>query len=98
MTSRNFKVIIVGGGPIGLTAAHALEKAKIDFLLLEQRDDVVVNTGSNLVLRPNGIQAMMELGLQADLDSVSTPLTRIDRLDHNAHDLGGLEFFEMMKQ
>lgn len=98
MNKADFKVIIVGGGPVGLTAAHALERAGIDFLLLEARPHAIIDSGSNLVLRPNGIQALMELGLQGDLDLVSTPLTRMDRLDHNAHDLGGLEYFEMMKQ
>lgn len=98
MSDTHFRVIVVGGGPVGLTAAHALEKAGIDFVLLEARPEAIINTGSNLVLRPNGIQAMMELGLMAELDAVSTPLTHMDRLDHNAYDLGGLEFFEMMKQ
>lgn len=98
MSGTDFKVIVVGGGPVGLTAAHALERAGIDFLLLEARPDATMNTGSNLVLKPNGLQALAELGLHAEIDAVSTPLSHVDRLDHSAHDLGGLEYFEMMKQ
>src|SRR5689334_7614331 len=32
MGETSFKAIIVGGGPVGLMAAHALEKANIDFV------------------------------------------------------------------
>jgi 2-polyprenyl-6-methoxyphenol hydroxylase-like FAD-dependent oxidoreductase len=98
MSITDYKVIVVGGGPVGLTAAHALEQAGIDFLLLESRAEPIINAGSNLVLKPNGIQALAQLSLEDDLNAVSTALGRFDRLDHDAHDLGNVEFFEMMKQ
>ena len=54
MGDDNFKVIIVGGGPVGLIAAHVLLRAGIDFVLLESRPDICVNLGANLVLLPSG--------------------------------------------
>ncbi|KAJ5755732.1 FAD binding domain-containing protein [Penicillium manginii] len=48
MSSPPFKVIVVGGGPVGLTAAHALHHAGIDFVVLEARDSVVLDQGGQL--------------------------------------------------
>lgn len=93
MTDNNFKVIVVGGGPVGLTAAHALYKAGIDFLVLERRPAPVIDAGSNLVLSPVGIRVLSQLGLNHALTSVSTPLGRIDRLDHRGRDIGDSEIF-----
>jgi len=52
MSVSNFNVIVVGGGPVGLTAAHALTQAGIPFTVLETRPSVVIDAGSNLVLLP----------------------------------------------
>lgn len=98
MTTSSFRAIIVGGGPVGLTAAHALERAGIDFVLLEQRPHVVIDAGANLVMLPDGMRACAELGLQDALDAVSTPLARIGRLDHQSRDIGDLHWFEMMRK
>jgi 2-polyprenyl-6-methoxyphenol hydroxylase-like FAD-dependent oxidoreductase len=46
------KAIVVGGGPVGLVAAHALTHAGLDFVLLESRPNIVIDAGSNLVLLP----------------------------------------------
>ena len=40
MASTRFQVIIVEGGVGGLTLANALEKAKVDYVLLESKDEV----------------------------------------------------------
>ena len=98
MGAPNFKVIIVGGGPVGLTAAHALHKAGIDSLLLEQRPHVVIDTGSNLVMTPMGLRAMAQLDLLDDINAVSSPLSRIDRLDHSGRDIGDVQFFTQMEK
>jgi len=50
MLNNPFKVIIVSGGLVGLTAAYALHLANINFVVLERNDDVAVNVGASLVL------------------------------------------------
>jgi 2-polyprenyl-6-methoxyphenol hydroxylase-like FAD-dependent oxidoreductase len=63
MAPEIFKVIIVGGGPVGLLAAHALALAGLDFLVLEQRENIVQDEGASLVLGPNSLRVMHQLGL-----------------------------------
>jgi 2-polyprenyl-6-methoxyphenol hydroxylase-like FAD-dependent oxidoreductase len=98
MGARSFRVIVVGGGPVGLTAAHALHRAGIDFLVLERRPEVVIDAGSNLVLSPVGLRTMTQLDIVGDLNAISSPLGRIDRLDHNGRDIGDVQFFNQMKK
>jgi 2-polyprenyl-6-methoxyphenol hydroxylase-like FAD-dependent oxidoreductase len=97
-TSSNFKVIVVGGGPVGLTAAHALTQAGIDFVLLERRQEVVIDAGSNLVLSPVGLRTLAQLGIQKEIYAVSSPLSRVDRIDHNGKNIGDVEFFKQMEK
>ena len=98
MTASNFKVIVVGGGPVGLTAAIALEKAGIDFILLERRTDVVLDAGSNLVLTPEGIRSLTQLGLIDAINAISSPLGKINRVDHDGHNMGDMHWFVLMKE
>ncbi|KAK0742923.1 hypothetical protein B0T18DRAFT_439030 [Schizothecium vesticola] len=98
MSSKNIKVIIVGGGPVGLTAAHALSRAGIDFVLLESRPSVVIDAGSNLVLNPIGLRILGEMGLLETLNNVSSPLGKVQRFDHDGHDLGDINFFVRWKE
>ena len=98
MAASNFKVIVVGGGPVGLIAALALEKAGIDFVMLERRPNVVIDAGSNLVLLPIGLRAFYQLGLHDQLNAVSSPLDRIHRMDHTGRDIGDAQWFVEMKK
>lgn len=94
MTSAHFRAIIVGGGPVGLTAAHALSRAGIDFLVLERSPNMVVDAGSNLVLLPMALRTLYQLGLRSTLESVSSPLGTIHRIDHHGRPLGDMKWFE----
>ncbi|UKZ57146.1 hypothetical protein TrVGV298_010998 [Trichoderma virens] len=93
MSPMGFKVIVVGGGPVGLVAAHALSRAGIDFVLLESRPSIVIDAGSNLVINPMGLRVLGQLGLLPAFDAVSSPLAQIERLDHNGKDLGTSQAF-----
>ncbi|OAQ98954.1 hypothetical protein LLEC1_00604 [Akanthomyces lecanii] len=93
-----FKVLIAGGGPVGLTAALALSKANIEFTLLEKRRQAVSNAGSDLVLSPIGLRALSQLGLYSELSAASTPLGAIQRSDHEGNDLGQVKIFEYMQE
>ena len=98
MAATNFKVIVVGGGPVGLTAAHALSKAGINFSVLERRSEIVIDAGSNLVLSPVGLRTIMQLGILKEINAVSSPLSRIDRLDHKGRNIGDVQFFKQMQK
>lgn len=93
MPSKGFKAIVVGGGPVGLTTAHALSRANIDFVLLERRSSPVIDAGSNLVLNPMGLRALDQLGLGSSLEEVSSTLGLVKRQDHQGRDIGDAYWF-----
>lgn len=68
------KVIVVGGGPVGLVAAHALYLAGIDFVLLEKRDSVTDNTGASVVLAPPSLRILSQFGLREKLEAAGAEL------------------------
>lgn len=79
MPSTPFKVIVVGGGPVGLIAAHALSHAGIEFVVLERRESVVLDQGASLVIGPPTLRVLHQLGLLDQLmaigGQVNTSLT-----------------------
>ena len=98
MSTNASRIIVVGGGPVGMTAAHALTKAGIDFVLLESRPEIVLNAGSNLVLSAMGLRALGQLGLLPALTKVSSPVTKFKRFDHKGRDLGDTWFFTFFQE
>ncbi|KAI1327603.1 FAD/NAD(P)-binding domain-containing protein [Xylariaceae sp. FL0255] len=98
MSSNNFKVIIVGGGPVGLTSAHALSRAGIDFVILEGREDATPIGGSHLVMNSLGWRALSELGLSDVVKQVTTDLPKIKRINDQGRDIGDSLFFEFHKR
>ena len=98
MSLKAFKVIIVGGGPVGLTAAHSLSQAGLDFVVLESRAKIVQDAGSNLVLLPIGLRVLAQLGLLATIESISSPMARFKRIDHKGRDLGDTLWFTYLKE
>ncbi|CAO2653295.1 Nn.00g027060.m01.CDS01 [Neocucurbitaria sp. VM-36] len=60
--NRDFRVIIGGGGISGLTLANALEKAEIDYILLEARDTIHPQIGASIGLFANGGRIFDQLG------------------------------------
>ncbi|QYS94606.1 Flavoprotein monooxygenase [Trichoderma simmonsii] len=63
MAVTDFKVIIVGGGPVGLTAAHALHKAGIDFTVLERSNEIAMDVGASIALGSATLRVLHQLGL-----------------------------------
>ncbi|KAH8651654.1 hypothetical protein BGZ61DRAFT_375282 [Ilyonectria robusta] len=98
MSSNAFKVIIVGGGPVGLTAAHSLSQANLDFVVLERRTKIVEDAGSNLVLLPIGLRVLSQLGMLPKIESVSSPMSRFRRIDYNGRDIGDTLWFTHSKE
>ncbi|KAL5334132.1 hypothetical protein BJX70DRAFT_391677 [Aspergillus crustosus] len=61
-TLRPCKVIIVGSSLAGLALALMLEKAGIDYILLEAYDEIVANVSAGIVMLPNGLRILDHFG------------------------------------
>lgn len=85
MSVDKFKVIVVGGGPVGLTAAHALSRAGIDFVVLEHRASVTTDVGASLVLWPQGLRVLAQLGLRERLEGIGAELKRTKTMTADAY-------------
>ncbi len=59
---KRFRVVIVGGGPVGLCLAHSLTLAGIDYVLLESRDVIVEKSGFGLALWPHSVRILDQIG------------------------------------
>jgi 2-polyprenyl-6-methoxyphenol hydroxylase-like FAD-dependent oxidoreductase len=84
--SRPFRVIIGGGGISGLTLANALEKAKIDYVLLEGRDSIAPQVGASIGIFANGGRILDQLGCYEKLEEQTVPLN----MYHNRYENGTL--------
>ena len=62
-----FKVLIVGAGIGGLTLAHALDKANIDYVLLD-KGVVAPAWGTSITIHPHGCRILHQIEC---LDAVS---------------------------
>lgn len=72
----SFKVIVIGGGPVGLVAAHSLSKAGIDFVVLERRPEVFQDVGASLVIFPHNIRVLSQFGLLPKLREIGHEVLR----------------------
>ncbi|KAI0525605.1 hypothetical protein F5B22DRAFT_642613 [Xylaria bambusicola] len=73
---KPFRAIIVGGGLLGLTAAHIFAKTDMDYVVLEQHHDLMPKIGSLLSLMPHTFRVLDQLDA---LDAVSSVVTRVDQ-------------------
>ena len=81
----NFRVIIVGGGPIGLAAAHTLRLAGIDYIVLEQRPSVFEELGAAIGLSAFSLRVMHQFGVLESLQSVGTEIEFWQRFDESGY-------------
>ncbi|KAI1652958.1 FAD/NAD(P)-binding domain-containing protein [Daldinia decipiens] len=71
---ESFKVIIAGGGIAGLTLANALEKAGVDFLLLEKRE-IAPQTGASIIIQCHTARVLEQLGIWNEIWAATFSLT-----------------------
>ena len=77
MTGTDFKVIIVGGGVSGLTLANALERADIDYVLLERREEIAPYVGASVAITANGARVLDQLGCYETILEQTAPFNFI---------------------
>jgi 2-polyprenyl-6-methoxyphenol hydroxylase-like FAD-dependent oxidoreductase len=96
--SGGFRVIIAGGGIAGLTLANALEKAGIDYVLLEARDTITPKAGASIGFFANGSRILDQLGCFEDMEKETCALHRGRSRDKNGvqfHTQNGIKLYEV---
>ncbi|KAK8097764.1 uncharacterized protein PG998_013250 [Apiospora kogelbergensis] len=68
----SFRVIIVGAGPVGLYLAHALSRAGIDYVVLEQHESVRRWQGAGVLLWPQTLRLLNQIGLYEKAEEIFT--------------------------
>ncbi len=71
---KGFRVVIAGGGLGGLTLANALERAGIDYVLLEARDVIDPAVGASMGIMPNGSRILDQLDCFDDILDLTYPI------------------------
>ncbi|KAF9397251.1 hypothetical protein BGZ94_006366, partial [Podila epigama] len=89
MAPPQFKVIIAGGGISGLAMGVMLERAGIDYIILEAQDEIRP-LGAVVYLGPPLMRVMEQLGLLDDLIRNSNFMTGVTLLDHNLNKIARL--------
>ncbi|KAI0142222.1 hypothetical protein GGR57DRAFT_486160 [Xylariaceae sp. FL1272] len=79
---HKFRVIVAGGGVVGLTLANALEKAGIDYVLLEKRT-IAPDLGASIGILYNTTRVYEQLGFFDKVAAATVPI--LDRLHFNEH-------------
>ncbi|RYO88713.1 hypothetical protein DL764_008700 [Monosporascus ibericus] len=69
----SFRVIIVGGSVAGLTLALSLERAGIDYLVLEARDQISPQVGASIGIFSNGARILDQLGIYDSIEQHTDP-------------------------
>lgn len=79
-SGKPFRVIIAGGSIAGLTLANALERAGIDYVLLEKRQ-VAPNIGQSLLVLPCTSRVLEQLGIADLLKQIAIPIHTREHYD-----------------
>ncbi|KAE8143620.1 hypothetical protein BDV38DRAFT_289532 [Aspergillus pseudotamarii] len=77
MAESPMRIIIVGGSVTGLTLAHCLDRAGIDYIVLEKHEEIHPQIGASVVIFPNGGRILEQLGLYQRIEDLSQKLRRI---------------------
>ncbi|CAP73275.1 uncharacterized protein PODANS_2_6720 [Podospora anserina S mat+] len=86
------KVIIIGGGPIGLTLAQILTSAGVDFTILERRSTVTPEEGAGIAIGPTSFRLYDQLGLLPQMEAISTPIPHKHVLQRDGKVYNSYEF------
>ncbi|KAH8880473.1 FAD/NAD(P)-binding domain-containing protein [Thozetella sp. PMI_491] len=92
MTGSAFRVIVVGGGPVGLTTAHILTKANIDFVVLERGPTVHPDIGACFAIWPQTVRTLDQLGLYEAVLSISHECETQVQLTHKGKQFNRIAF------
>jgi 2-polyprenyl-6-methoxyphenol hydroxylase-like FAD-dependent oxidoreductase len=92
---KPFKVIVIGAGVTGLTLSHALNKAKIEHVVLE-RGDIAPLQGSSIGIHPHGCRILDQLGCLQDVERLCVPMKQFVNRLPNGQLLSRSDFFDFI--
>jgi 2-polyprenyl-6-methoxyphenol hydroxylase-like FAD-dependent oxidoreductase len=101
MESKNkapFRVVIVGGGPVGLATAHCLDAAEIDYIVLERRKEIVEMSGAGLGLWPQSVRMLSQLGILEEAQKLSGPMKMSYQLNPDGSEISGCALYDMIEE
>ncbi|KAH8429233.1 FAD-dependent oxidoreductase [Aspergillus melleus] len=94
---RPFRVIVVGGGVGGLTAAHTLHRAGIDYVVLE-KGLVAPPMGASIGIYPHGSRILEQIGCLADVEDECVTLGKSQNLLPDGRTIFSSDFFKYSRQ
>lgn len=78
MAKTPFRIIVVGGSIAGLTLAHCLDQAGVDYVVLEKHGTIdSAPLGGFIAIMPTGARILTQLGLYAAVSRAGKPITVI---------------------
>ena len=95
-TPAKSRVIIVGAGPVGLYLAHALSRANIDYLVLEQYDSVLRHQGAGVLVYPQITRLLHQIGLYEKAKDYMTLHTQTDLLARNGQVIKSTDLWSVL--
>lgn len=94
---RPFKVIIAGGSVVGLTLANALEKANIDFVVLE-RGDIAPPLGASISIFSHTAKVFDQLGVWDGISQTTIPLHDRHHFDEHGRLFEDSQVFRLLHE
>ncbi|KAM5350322.1 hypothetical protein ACJ41O_006827 [Fusarium nematophilum] len=98
MVPPKFKAIVIGGGPCGLTLAHSLHLAGLDFVVLEQKDSVFESRGASVVLSAPTLRVMYQFGILQEVLAIGCEIDRSKSFTIDGQELKSSDMFKLMKK
>lgn len=94
---EEFRVILVGGGPVALTAAHALSKAGIDYVILERQDQLDLDSGASVAVWPHNVRLLDQLGMLEEANRTFMPVLYKRNIRRDGSQISKSNMFEAMQ-
>ncbi|KAH8659806.1 hypothetical protein BX600DRAFT_466782 [Xylariales sp. PMI_506] len=93
---KRFRVIIVGASVAGLTLALALERAGIDYIVLEGGSVIAPQLGGSLGLHPHALNILDQLGVWESITRIITPIVAGRHFNKSGHCFSSSPLHEMI--